>query len=98
MSYPSHPGWKAAGTSQEAAHAVAGHAKTVRTRAAEYFMQNHPKAFSADDIARALNESVLTVRPRVSELHRSGVIEPAQGRVKNASGMSAHLWRAKVAL
>ena len=96
MTYPREPGSKTSGTSKEAGEAIAGHAKTVRNRVLAMLMRNHPNIFSADEIAAALNENILTVRPRVSELHRSGLIEPTAERRKNASGMFATCWRAKV--
>jgi hypothetical protein len=59
--------------------------------------QCYSASFSADLIAAALDESILTVRPRVSELRRSNLVEPTAERRKNKSGMSAQRWRAKVA-
>lgn len=96
MPYPSDPGSKASGTSQDAAEAIAGHAKTVRGRVLAFLRERHPVAFSADQIAAELNEDILSVRPRVSELRRSNMIEPTAERRTNKSGMSAQCWRAKV--
>ncbi|OAE96748.1 hypothetical protein AYJ54_36320 [Bradyrhizobium centrolobii] len=94
-SYPDNPGWKAAGTSEDAAQEITSHAKTVRGRVLGFLTKRHPGAFSADEIAAALDENILTVRPRVSELRRSDLIEPTGERRANKSGMSATCWRAK---
>ena len=54
----------------------------------------NPGGLTADEIAADLGESVLSIRPRVSELHRLGMIEKTKVRRRNASGMSASVWRA----
>jgi hypothetical protein len=95
-SYPHHLGWKAPGASRNAAaHAVARHAKTLRVRVLAFLRVQYPTAFSADQIADGSGETILSVRPRVSEVHKSREIEAAEGRHKNASGLSAHYWRAR---
>ena len=95
MRYPRAPGWKAQGPSREAAHSITGHAKTVRERVRVFFNQAYPAAYTADEIAHQLSESILTIRPRISELHKNDQIEAVAERRKNVSGMSAHCWRAK---
>jgi hypothetical protein len=94
MPYPHHPGSKSPGASSEAAHAIARHATTLKMRVYSFLRDHHPASFSADQIAKSLGETILSVRPRVSELNKSGEIEAAEGRSKNESGMSAHCWRA----
>jgi hypothetical protein len=91
--YPSDPDWKAPGTSKDAAEAITSRAKTMRARVLGFLTQHHPSSFTADQIAADLGESILTVRPRVSELRRSE-IEPSGERRLNASGMFASCWRA----
>lgn len=44
-------------------------------------------------VVRDLNMSVLSVRPRVSELKRTGKIKQTGARRKNESGMTATVWR-----
>jgi hypothetical protein len=48
---------------------------------------------TADEIAAQLGCSILSVRPRVSELNVGGEIEQTGARRKNASGMTATVWR-----
>lgn len=87
--YPTNPGWKEDDTSREAAEAMAGRAGTLR--AAVYgFIRQNPR-HTADEIARALGESVLAIRPRVTELRALGLITN-DGRGTNDSGHSAHRW------
>jgi hypothetical protein len=89
--YPDNPGFKAAGTSQEAAKIIAAHAKTLRSRVLRE-IASMPSGLSADEVAARLKASILAVRPRVSELHRAGEIRKSEGRAKNASGMAAAVW------
>ena len=53
---------------------------------------NSSSGITADDVARRLNRSILSVRPRVSELRRLGEIRQSGARGKNESGMSASMW------
>lgn len=95
MRYPHTPGCKVAGTSEDAGEAIADHAETVRDRILAFLTAHHPNSFTADQIAAQLDQSILTVRPRVSELRRTNLIEPTAERRTNASGMRAICWRAK---
>lgn len=94
MSYPDSPGFKAVGPSSEAAQEMTQRATTVRERVLLFLRSQHPASFTPDQIADRLEISFLTVRPRVSELHLQGEIEPDGSRCKNTSGMSAQCWRA----
>lgn len=89
MKYPHEPGYKENETSREAAEAIAADAPTLRGITLAYIRQ-HP-GLTADQIATALNKSVLTIRPRVSELRRMGLIINL-GRGRNRSGHGAHTW------
>jgi hypothetical protein len=94
VTYPNSPGFKAVGPSSEAARRMTGHAATVRDRVLQFLRSEHPAGFTPDQIATRLGLSILSVRPRVSELRLKGEIEPDGTRCKNASGMSAQCWRA----
>lgn len=48
---------------------------------------------TADECARHLSESVLSIRPRFSELLRANRIEDTGERRKNASGRNATVWK-----
>jgi IclR helix-turn-helix domain len=91
-SYPNAPGFKALGPSAEAAKAITAPAGALRTRVLEC-LKAAPAGMTADEIAAQLGCSILSVRPRVAELHRLGQIEQTGARRKNASGMTATVWR-----
>jgi predicted transcriptional regulator len=48
--------------------------------------------YTADEIADMLRKSILSVRPRVSELNSRGLIWDSGRRRKNQSGNSAIVW------
>ena len=89
--YPNTPGFKAEGPSQEAAQTIAPTAKSLRAAVLRTMIQT-AHDMTADQIAAELNRSILSIRPRVAELHRQGVIRPNGERRKNESGMSATVW------
>lgn len=95
--YPETPGYKAEGTSEQAARAMRSRAPTLRERV---FAEISRAAGTADEIAERLQESILAVRPRVAELAcdrfgKTPVIEDAGVRRPNASGTMATVWRVK---
>jgi hypothetical protein len=49
---------------------------------------------TADQVARRVEQSILTIRPRCSELKRAGFLEPTGERRVNDSGMSAGVLKA----
>jgi predicted ArsR family transcriptional regulator len=89
--YPDSPGFKEHETSRDAALRLGLNASTLRDRTYQYIC-DHPQQ-SADQIAAALNASPWAVRPRVSELRKMGLVIN-DGRGRNPSGMTVHLWRA----
>jgi hypothetical protein len=89
--YPDQPGFKVPGLSEQTAAAVAGMAKTLRNQVRSV-IASAPAGLTADVVADKLHRSVLSVRPRVSELHRQGEIRQTGARGKNESGMSASVW------
>ena len=47
---------------------------------------------TADEVAQLLSRSVLSIRPRISELSRQGLIRDSLKRRPNASGHNAIVW------
>jgi predicted ArsR family transcriptional regulator len=90
--YPDAPGFKVSGPSEQAAQAIGGNASKLRAAVLAQFA-TYPGGATADEVAKDLDLSVLSVRPRVSELKRLGQIKETGGRRKNQSGMTATVWR-----
>ncbi len=92
--YPLSPGFKEGTTSRLAAARAAEDAETVR---AAVLAELQGRPLTADEVAALLGLSILTVRPRVSELRKLGKVRPRlvdgrQDRRKNDSGASAIVW------
>jgi predicted ArsR family transcriptional regulator len=90
--YPDAPGFKASGPSEQAAETMRGTANKMRAAVLAQIAKC-PGGATADEIANALGLSILSVRPRVSELNRTGKIKQTGARRKNESGMTATVWR-----
>jgi predicted ArsR family transcriptional regulator len=90
--YPYAPGFKVEQpeTSKQAAVAIKSRAELLRVLVLEKFRLG---SATADEIAVKLNESVLTIRPRVAELHKQGKLVDTGVRRQNTSGHSATVWR-----
>ena len=87
--YNGLPGYKAQGPSKNAAVAEQSRAETLREKVVERLEHGN---FTADEVAGQLNESVLAIRPRFSELVKAVRIADTGSRRKNASGHSATVW------
>lgn len=93
--YPHAPGFKEQTTSKDAARAVAGTAGTLREQVFECLRVAGPAGLTPDEIAEKLGRTVLSIRPRVTELAHDDPpwIVPTGGRRANASGLKAKVWR-----
>jgi hypothetical protein len=94
MTYPHQPGYKAEGTSMEAAEANREKAPTLREQCLRVLKEQGP--LTADEVAARLEKSVLSVRPRVTELRKMGLVEATGERRENASGLKAEVLQAAV--
>lgn len=88
--YPQRPGYKEETTSKEAADFMAPAALPLRERCLNAIAQ---RPSTPDEIASTLGETVLAIRPRITELSKMGMIEDTGERRKNASGRRAKVWR-----
>lgn len=87
--YPYQPGFKEqGGTSQEAAEKT--DAKRLQRLVLEALKAGPA---TPDQVAERLGLSVLSVRPRLSELVKTGAVEKTKERRRNASGSSAAVLR-----
>jgi hypothetical protein len=96
FSYPQAPRYKERTTSKDAATAMTSRAAILRNRAFAEIVRAGRMGLTADQVAERLGETVLAVRPRVSELAKATppMIVPTRERRKNVSGMGAKVWRA----
>lgn len=88
-SYPLHPGWKEGDTSRMAALAAHGRSRELRSKCLATLADADR---TADEVAAILGESVLTIRPRMTELLRLGKIRDSGIRRLNDSHRRAKVW------
>lgn len=88
--YPDQPGAKAPGTSQEAADSMKPDASRLRSLVLESLRSRH---LTPDECAARLGLSVLSIRPRFTELVAKGAIVATGERRDNASGRRAKVWK-----
>lgn len=90
--YPVHPGTKSDDdTTHAAAEDIASRASTLRGKVYRLLLIDD---LTADECAKRLDESVLTIRPRLSELRALNLITDTYERRMNASGKFAIVWAA----
>lgn len=89
--YPESPGYKRGGTSKAAADSMREKAPTLRDMVIKELSQAN---LTADECAARLGKSILSIRPRLSELVALGKIADTGTTLKNASGKRATIWRA----
>jgi len=93
QTYPNAPGYKErGGTSQLAAEILDknGRAAMLRVQTLQVLLRN-PLGRTGNEIARALKERVTSIRPRVCELKKTGLIEKVGTRRNDGSMMA--IWR-----
>jgi hypothetical protein len=88
--YPDTPGAQARDTSRAAAEHIAPAASLLRDRALGVLERS--RGLTADQVAGMMGESILSIRPRITELSRLGKIRDSGERRKNASGRAAIVW------
>jgi predicted HTH transcriptional regulator len=92
--YPEVPGHKVPGPSQDAAEKVSKRVAYLQGKCLEALRVHGP--LTADEIAEKVGESILSIRPRLSELvseEYGRQVEKTKERRKNISGCSATVWR-----
>lgn len=90
--YPASPGHKRSGTSQDAAESIHESAATIRAMAYREIVEAGENGLTADECAGQLELSILSVRPRFSELARKDAIQDSGRRRRNVSGKYAIVW------
>lgn len=90
--YPHAPGFKASGTSADAAASMVNTAPRLRRMCLEHIEKAGDNGATPDETAAALGLSVLSIRPRFTELARDGAIRPTGQTRRNTSGRAAKVW------
>lgn len=93
--YPMSPGFKGTlDTTREAATQAGTYAKRLQALCLSVLRRAGANGLTADECAIALGKSVLSIRPRFSELKILGLVIDSGRRRSNASGRRAAVWLA----
>lgn len=95
--YPLFAGWKDGTTSRDAAQAIEASGKAPNLRLLVQAFFNVGGTGTSDEIAASLKESPLSIRPRITELFKLGLIERTGERRLSSEGRPSHVYRRKVA-
>lgn len=87
QSYPFTPGFRDTDTSMKAAVSMVPRQRALCQACVHYLRENGPA--TPDEVAKGLGESVLSIRPRITELKRLGMIGDTGQRRRNDSGRIA---------
>lgn len=92
FAYPDSPGFKRRDTAREAAEHIKNAAPILRAKCLAVLERSN--GLTADEVAGRLGVSILSIRPRLSELARSQQVRDSGHRRANESGRSAIVWAA----
>ncbi|WP_404713165.1 hypothetical protein [Sphingomonas sp. MMS24-J13] len=92
FAYPDAPGAQDRDTSRAAADDMAPAAPILRQMALDVLERSN--GLTADQVAARLGKSILSIRPRITELTRLGKVRDTGERRPNASGKKAIVWAA----
>lgn len=93
--YPHQPAFRRTATSKAAAESVTPRAPNLRDQVLDWLKHSdHVGGLTADQCALIMGKSVLSIRPRFSELVRRGLIFDTGITRANESGVQASVWRA----
>lgn len=90
--YPAAPGFKDRDTSRKAADSVSSRVETLRGLCLDRVRAAGAAGLTADEAAARVNETVLSIRPRFTELLALERIRDSGQRRRNESGRTAKVW------
>ena len=93
MPYLNDIGYRPTDTSLDAAQAIEPNVQHLEAVALIALCDKGP--MTADEVAAAVGEERLSIRPRITGLKHKGLIVDAGERRRNRSGRMAAVWRAK---
>jgi hypothetical protein len=92
MPYVDEIGYKGQETSKHAAKEMRGRAASLRKKIL-VLLSIYKSGLTPDEAAWILEESVLAIRPRFSELNKDNLILDTGGRRQNKSNKYAIVWK-----
>ena len=91
--YPLTAGYKENSTSKEAAKKINSRAANLRTECLDIVKNSCNYGATQEEVAALLSESILSIRPRFTELKLLEYIIDSGNRRKNSFGSNTKVWR-----
>jgi len=93
--YPLEAGYKEQSTSKEAANKInsRGRTRKLRKKTLDAIRRKGSYGATPEEIAEILSESILSIRPRFTELKLLKEIEDSGDRRRNSFGSNTKVWR-----
>ena len=86
------PGYKEHSTSKEAATKVASRSRKLREKTLDAIKRKHSYGATPEEVSEILNESILSIRPRFTELKIMEWIFDSGERRRNAFNSNTKVW------
>ena len=93
LKYPNRAGYKKRRTSKQASLDISKRSPTIRQQCLQIVKNKKLYGATPDEVADLLNISILSVRPRFSELVLKDCIKDTNKTRKNQSGKQAIVWK-----
>ena len=93
LKYPMNPGYKEHSTSKEAATKIASRSRQLREKTLDTIKRKGSYGATPEEVAEILNESILSIRPRFTELKIMKLIFDSGERRKNNFNSNTKVWR-----
>jgi len=87
------PGYKEHSTSKEAATKVASRSRKLRERTLDAIKRKGSYGATPEEVSEILNESILSIRPRFTELKIMQFIHDSGNRRKNSFNSNTKVWK-----
>ena len=91
--YPLTAGYKENSTSKEAAEKIDSRSTNLRTECLKIIKRKGNYGATPEEVAEILSESILSIRPRFTELKLLQYIIDSGDRRKNSFGSNTKVWR-----
>jgi hypothetical protein len=91
-SYPYQAGYKARSTSKEAADKINMQYPRLRFAIEDVFKFGEYNTYTADEVADQLNQNLISVRARITELNQLDILEDSGERRKNSNNRNVIAW------
>jgi len=91
--YPLTAGYKENSTSKEAAEKIDSRSTNLRTECLKIVKRQGNYGATPEEVAEILSESILSIRPRFTELKLLQYIIDSGDRRKNSFGSNTKVWR-----